>query len=63
VQCLTDVAITFYLSRTVLPPSAMWSSVFPRKFENRAFVGVTWITCFLQTDAYVGAGTVYYIFL
>lgn len=41
----------------------MWSSIFPRKFENSAFVGVTWITCFLQTDAYAGAGTVYYSFV
>jgi len=63
VQCLTDGAVTSYSAWTVLPPSAMWSSIFPRKFENSAFVGVTWITCFLQTDAYAGAGTVYYSFV
>jgi len=34
-------------------------SVFPQKFENSALVAVTWFRCF-QTDAYAGAGTVYY---
>jgi len=54
---------TLYLSQTVLPSSAVWSSVFPQKFQNSAFVGVMWITCFLQTDVYAGAGTVYYVFV
>ena len=45
VQCLTGVAIASFSSLTVLPPPAIWSSVFPWKFENSAFVGVMWITC------------------
>ena len=58
-QCLAGVAVASYSSLTVLPPSAIWISIFRRKFENSALVGVTWITCF-RTDAYTGAGTVYY---